>query len=187
MSQASLSVNPVVSVVCPEKAGPIERHVYPMTLDRDSLLKFWMNARKFPTLFSKEINDDFQKFCSLFLEEVTPGKIESKGLLWRVDDFVGVFYLTNIDFNNADALAHFTFFDGRIKGRVDLARAMLKYAMKKYEFRRISAELPMFALPSAHKFIEWTGFKVEGTKRLSSYYKNRWYDTVQYGVLNTEV
>lgn len=187
MSVANLTVEPVVSVICPEKRGAIERNVFPMRLDQQSLQTFWTKARKFPTLFSKEINDDFTKFLSLFLEQLPDGNVEPKGLLWRIDDFVGVFYLTDIDLVALDAKCHFTFFDGRINGRVDLAKAMLKYAMEKYHFRRLSAEVPMYALPSAHSFVRWTGFKVEGRKRLASLYKNHWYDTVLYGVLNNEV
>jgi RimJ/RimL family protein N-acetyltransferase len=178
--------NPVVSAFCAEPKLTVQRHVYKMALTPDALRTFWDKARKFPTLFTEEIKDDFKLFLGVFLTQHQDGTIEGKGLLWRIDDYTGIFYLTDID-AGSDAEVHVTFFDGRIRGRDALAIEMIRYVMKKYEFRRLTAKVPMYAVPAAHSFIRRIGFKVEGRKRQSCFFKNQWYDTVLYGILADEV
>lgn len=185
MSALNLVSEPVVSSVCTEKNGSIERHVYKMALTQESVKLFWEKARKFDTLFTQEIKNDFRLFLSVFLDE-NDGVIEGRGLLWRIDDYVGIFYLTDISPEN-DAQVHVTFFDGRIKGRENLAIDMLRFAFKVYQFRRLSAVVPMYAATASHSFIRRIGFKIEGRKRLSCGFKGSWYDTVQYGILASEV
>lgn len=186
MSVLNLASEPILSSVCTEKNGSVERHVYKMALTQESVKLFWEKARKFDTLFTQEIRNDFRLFLSVFLDEMPDGTIEGRGLLWRIDDYVGIFYLTQIDPCN-DAQVHVTFFDGRIKGRENLAIDMLRFAFKTYGFRRLSAVVPMYAATASHSFIRRIGFKIEGRKRLSCGFKSSWYDTVQYGILASEV
>lgn len=185
MPALNLVSDPIVTCMCNEKSGNVERHVYKMSLTQESVKLFWERAKKFDTLFTQEIRNDFQAFLSVFLDE-HDGVIEGRGLLWRVDDYVGIFYLTEIE-PESDAQVHVTFFDGRIKGRENLAIEMLRYAFKQYNFRRLSAVVPMYAAVASHSFIRRIGFKIEGRKRLSCNYKGSWYDTVQYGILANEV
>jgi RimJ/RimL family protein N-acetyltransferase len=178
-------MNPILSVECDEVKSVVTRNVYPMKLTRENLLKFWEKARKYPTLFTKEIKGDFDKFLDVFIGE-EDGVIVSRGLLWVVDDFVGVFYATDIK-PEQDALVHFTFFDGRVKGRAPLAQAMLRYVFYHYQFRRLTAHVPLFVVPAAVNFVQQVGFKKEGRKRKSSYYNGEWYDTIHFGILREEV
>lgn len=186
MEAANLNADALFTITCPEKHGPIDRSVYKMPLSRESLLEFWKRARKYSNLFTREINDNFNTFVSLFIEEKGDGSIEGKGLLYRVDDYVGIFYMTEIDSPN-DALVHFTFLDGRIRGRDELAKGMLKYVFQTYGFRRVSAHVPMYVVPAALEFVERVGFKKEGRKRKCVMHKGEWFDMMQFGILSTEV
>lgn len=176
---------PILCVTCKEKHGNADRRVYPISLTRENLGTFWEKARVYPTLFAEELKDDFVTFLGIFLDQ-EGDKISSRGLLWRVDDFVGVFYLTDIDPEH-DAVCHFTFFDGSITGRDALARAMLSYVFNKYKFRRLSANVPTFVMPAAISFIQRVGFKKEGRKRQATSYNGEWWDTLQFGILADEV
>lgn len=178
-------MNPVISVECDEPQGKVVRSVYPMVLDRENLLQFWEKSKKYPTLFATEIKNDFSKFVNLFVADTKEG-LRAKGLLWRVDDFVGVFYMTDIE-PEVDAMVHFTFFDGRIRGRDKLAREMLKWAFNKYKFQRLSVKVPLYVVPAAIHFVERIGFKKEGRIRRSALFNNNWFDTVHYGILEEEL
>lgn len=182
MPQANLSDSPILRVKCEEKQGVVERSIYPIALTRENLGTFWEKARVYPNLFSEELKDDFQTFLGIFLEQ-NGDSITARGLLWRIDNFVGVFYLTDI-YPERDAICHFTFFDGRIHGRVKLAQAMLSYVFNKYKFRRLSAQVPMFVASSTLEFIQRVGFTLEGRKRSSTPYKGQWYDTKLFGILS---
>lgn len=177
-------MNPILSVECHEPKGVVTRHVYPMKLTRENLAVFWERARKYPTLFTQEIKDDFNKFLNVFVGEEN-GVLTARGLLWVIDDFVGVFYATDIQ-PGSDAVVHFTFFDGRIHGRDILAKRMLSYVFHYYGFRRLTAHVPMFVVPATLHFVERIGFKKEGRKRKSSYYNGEWFDTIHFGILADE-
>ncbi len=180
----SRAVEPVVTIICDEPDGAVERCVYPMQLSIENLKRFWELSRKYKTLFSHETRDDFTKFANLLLK-VGPNGIEPTGLFWVVDDFVGVFYLTDIT-PGVDAKVHYTFLDGRHRGRVELAQAMLRFAFEKYNFRRLSAEVPLYATESAFHLMRLVGFKKEGRKRRSSFFDEKWFDVTLYGILKEE-
>lgn len=180
------SEHPVLSIACEEPEGTVVRNVYPMYLTPRNLHTFWQRckSRRFSTIFNEEIRGDFHKFMSVFLREGSNG-IESRGLFWVVDDFVGVLYLTDIE-ATVDAKVHYVFFDGRHHGRTNLIRSMLLYVMAKYNFRRFTAEAPLFFKPSALLFAEEIGFVKEGRKRLSRQFDNKWFDVNIYGLLREE-
>lgn len=175
---------PILTVVCEEPEGAVERCVYQIALSLDNLKSFWHRAKMHRTLFGEEITEDFTKFVNNLVAE-GPDGIVPTGLFWVVDDFVGIYYLTDIE-PGVDALVHYSFFDGRHKGRVDLSKAMIKMAFEKYGFVRLSAHLPLYATPVAFKFVEEVGFKKEGRKRNAVRYKDKWFDTNLYGILREE-
>lgn len=174
----------VLSVECIEPEGVIVRQVYRMVLTPKNLHTFWLKARKFVTLFNEEVRGDFHKFLEVFLQEGVNG-IESRGIFWVIDDFVGIMYLTEIDAGN-DAICHYAFFDGRHKGRHNLIRAMILYVMERYNFHRLTAEAPLFFKPSAMLFAEQVGFIKEGRKRLSRRFDSKWFDVNIYGLLQED-
>jgi RimJ/RimL family protein N-acetyltransferase len=180
-----LSEQPLFVETCDEPEGQIDRAVRFMPLTLENLKKFWDRSRQFPTLFGEEISADYTKFLNLIMHE-GPNGIEINGLFWVVDDFVGMYYMTEIE-PGFDAQVHYSFFDRRQKGRVNLSKAMLHYAFEKYEFRRFSVEIPLFVSKMTLNFIEEIGFKKEGRKRMKALYKGQWFDVSCYGLLREEL
>lgn len=176
---------PVIVADCAEPGGVVTRSVYPLHLTPENMKKFWEKARQFKNLFDEEVRGDFKKFCSLLLHEGKDG-LASNGLFWVVDDFVGVFYMTKIQ-PGKDAEVHYTFFDRRQNGRVNLTREMLKYVFQKYAFRRLSVEIPLFASAQTFHFIVALGFRVEGVKRKAAWYNDAWFDVKLFGLLRENI
>ena len=173
---------PIFSCECDEPNGVVTRSVYPMALTPSNLKKFWELTSQFKVLFDAEVGGDFQKFCELFMSR-DGDNLYAHGLFWKMDDMVGVFYLTHILSN--DAQIHYSFFDRRHKGRQHLTRMMIQHVFSKYGFRRLSAEIPYFA-KGTFEFIEQLGLKHEGRKRKSVLFDGEWFDTKLYGVLMEE-
>lgn len=181
----ALASEPVVSVICDEPEGSIERHVYPMALTPENIKTFWDKASQHRVLFTDEINGDFGRFCEVFIGQRDDGKPFSRGLFWRIDDFIGMYYMTEISLY--DAIVHFTFFDGRYRGRAKLTKEMLSYGFNRYGFRRLSTEIPLYAPRFTFGFVNKLGFKSEGRKRKAVEYKGEWFDIALFGILREEV
>jgi len=177
---------PILTIECDEPEGTVVRNVYPMMLTPHNLHAFWtkVKERKFSTIFNEEVRGNFHKFMEVFLREGPEG-IESRGIFWVVDEFVGVLYLTDIE-PEVDAKVHYVFFDGRHRGRIDLVRAMIVYVMVRYNFHRLTAETPLFYKPSAFLLAESIGFVKEGRKRLARKFDGKWFDVNVYGILREE-
>ncbi len=111
---------------------------------------------------------------------------EARGMVWVVDDFTGVFYVTDIR-DTDDALVHYTFFDRKHNGRLHFVKGMLKYVFEKFKFERLSAEIPNYATPQVRRFAEQLGFIYEGKRRKATTYKGDRFDVNLYGILKTEV
>lgn len=177
---------PILSVECNERGNVVTRKVYKMELTIETLYRFWNKAKQFPTLFSKSINDNFGEFCAIFISYDQFGQFTANGLLYVIDDFVGVFYMTNIN-SIDDATVHYTFFDGRLHGRIPLAKEMLAYTFKTFGFHRLSTALPMYVKGHAFAFVRSIGFKEEGRKRECREYKGELFDECLFGILASEV
>ncbi len=180
---------PVLSVKCEEPEGDIIREISPLEFTPAVLKEFWEKARVYRTLFNQEIRNNYDRFLPLILRRgLTEDSIEPTGLFWRVDpDFVGVFYMTNI-IAEQDALAHYTFFDGRHRGRVDLCKEMLNYVFDRYNLRRLTVEIPLYATEKTHNFVSKSlSFKNEGRKRKAILFDDEWFDVIVYGILREEV
>jgi len=179
----------VLSVLCQEPEGDIQREISPLEFTPDTLKEFWEKARVYRTLFNQEIRKNYDVFLNLILRRgLTEDSIEPTGLFWRVDpNFVGVFYMTNIT-PEQDAQAHYTFFDGRHRGRVDLCKQMLGYVFNRYNLRRLTVEIPLYATEKTHNFVSKSlGFRKEGRKRKAILFDNEWFDVIVYGLLREEV
>lgn len=183
-------MEPVVTCLCDEKNVQVERHIYgPIPIDMNTLHIIWEKSRPFKNLFNKEARADFSEFIKLFaqIDEAT-GMLFGEGLFWRVDDFVGIYYLTDI-YPGFEAKAHFTFFDKRLKGRLELTKELLRHIFKKYHFRRLTVELPKYVQfaddPNGGPkgFIKALGFQAEGRKRKAAIMDNVWFDVNIYGII----
>lgn len=179
-----MSDEKVITATCTEPEGNIERSVYHVEFTRENLLSFWEKARQFRTLFAVELNDDFPTFMDIFVGEVN-GAPTAKGLLYRIDDWTGAFYLSNIR-PGLDGHVHFGFFDRRLKGREELAKEMLSYIMYYYQFRRLTATIPLYVKSATLRFVSDIGFKPEGRMRKVFRYKGEYFDSMVYGLLSEE-
>lgn len=162
--------------------------IHSLTFDQNTLQKFWEKASQFPTVYGHEVKD-FASFMSMFFEQDN-GQFVPRGLFWVLNDFTGVFYLTEIreeDGELSDANAHYTFFDKRHHGREPLVKEMLKFWFKKYKFQRLSAHIPNYVTPQARHFAVNCGMALEGKRRKAAKYKGEWFDVNLYGILKSEV
>lgn len=155
-----------------------------MKLSPENLRIFWEKAKEFPTLFGMDIHQDFKSFLETLVKGDPETEVYSTGLFWRVDDFVGICYLTNI--TEADAHVHYSFFDRRHKGRLGLIRALILHVFRRYGFRRLTAELPLYSKNTVIPFVEALGFTREGRRRKAALYDNEWFDVALYGLLSEE-
>jgi RimJ/RimL family protein N-acetyltransferase len=172
----------IFSVKCDEPGtSGVERKMYLMDFNKLNLYKLWVKARQFPVLFGHKVSNDFFEFCSIFLIQLPDG-LYNQGMIWVVDDFVGAFYLTDAN-HPYDALVHYSFFDRRHKGRVELTRKMLAHVFTEYNYNRLSAQVPGYATKSAYDFVEKVGFRFEGTKRKAAGWNGNIVDVRCYGVL----
>lgn len=165
--------------------------IYPLVFTPQTIEQFWQRAQQFPTIYGHEIVGDINKFRDLFFEVTPNGELVPYGLFWVMNPatFTGVFYLTNIIEDNGvmvDAHAHYTFFDKRHHGRVDLVKEMLKFWFTKYGFQRLSAEIPNYATSQARHFAMECGMSYEGKRRKAAQYKGDWFDVNLYGILRKE-
>lgn len=176
---------PILQVRCEEKHGSIVRSVYPVQLSLENLQIMWQQFSKFRTIIGHEVKGDFWKFVSLFVTLKEGQEAEANGLYWRVDDFVGMFYLTDFEVG-ADALLHYTFFDRGLKGRQPLIVRMLDYIFGRYDFERVSVEIPLYASPYTFVAVEELGFVKEGRKRQSRLFDGKLFDVNYYGMLRSE-
>ena len=173
----------VASALCTEPEGEVERFVYPMRLTPENLRTFYEKSRDFRTLFTDEVNGDFHKFAELLIGN-DGERVWTNGLFWIVDDFVGIYHMTNI--RTYDAEVHYVFFDRRHYGREELTREMLRYAFRRFGFRRLTTEIPMYASKSTFNFVFRLGFTKEGKRRKAVMYKGELFDTMLLGILRDE-
>lgn len=173
---------------CHEPEGVFHRQIHLMPFSRENLLAFWERVRKYPILFGVEISDSFERFTAVFLGQTHDGSVYTKGIVYILDNFVGAFYLTDI--GDTEATIHFTFLDGRIRGRLPLAKATIKKVFEVYNFHRLNAALPTYVNEFTIEFVRKLGFIEEGIRRKSvKYHKypDRWYNLIEYGILRDEV
>jgi hypothetical protein len=103
-------------------------------------------------------------------------------------DFVGILMLSEVD-PGRDATAHFKFFDGALRDKNEVLRSWFDWAFRKFDLRRISAEVPhyAFSLLKAYKRLGFGGnfkykeFDVEGIKRGVMQEKDRPVDIIILG------
>lgn len=179
--------NVIVGCECDEPEGKVYRSVRLLLFTPANLAKFWQAAKQYRTIFRYEIGGDFRRFIDNFVKEGPDGRLMVTGIFYVVDDFEGIFYMTDIQ-PGVDASVHYTFFNGRHKGRVELVREMLKYGFRTFGFRRLTAEIPLYASPETHNFVEhWVKFKKEGRKRKAAELGGEFYDVNVYGILREEI
>lgn len=167
---------------CKERGKIINRQVWLMSYTPENLKKLWEKSSEHRILFSDDVNGDFHKFCEIFFSTDYAGNVYSNGLVWVVDDFVGILFMSQI--RKDEALLHFSFFDGRL--RFDISKKMIDYIFTEYGFERLNAEIVPFASKRVYTFIERLGFRREGKKRKGLLYKGERFDLILYGLIKED-
>ena len=171
----------VMSVDCPEPEGLVTRDVRFLPLTPESMKTLWEKLSVFPTLFNRRVAT-LEDFFTSFLTE-GPNGVKANGLIWEVDD-VGIIYITDI-YPVFQATGHFTFWDGRFRGRELLILKMIEYVFETFGFQRIVSEVPYYTQPTMGA-VERIGFVREGRQRKATLYKNEWWDVATYSMLRDE-
>ncbi len=174
----------IFEITLDEPEGTITRRVFPLVLTPQNLQTFWDKARHYPIIYGRQVIENVDDFLKIFLVDKGT-EYELNGMLWVVDNFVGMFYLSDI--TSTEAYVHYTFFDRRHKGRIPLVREMMKYVFNRYGFQRLNVEIPLYSGEGVRHFIIDCGFIYEGKKRACMPYKGKWFDANLYGILRGEV
>lgn len=176
----------ILRVECDEPEGKIARSVRPLRMTKENLHTLFHKFGQFKTIIGKEFTGDFKQFCNLFLTQNPDGSVESNGIFWVVDDFVGIFYITDIQ-PGVDCVVHYSFFDRRHKGRIVLIKEMMKYVFTVLKFQRLTVKIPLYAKESVFHFTEkYLGFTKEGRLRRAEHFDDKWFDVNIYGLLREE-
>jgi RimJ/RimL family protein N-acetyltransferase len=177
------------SCECDELRGKVIRNVYRVDFTPENLEKIYLKARQFRTLMGYEVLTRDQ-FYGFFVKPAPYKDIpyESKGLCARVDDFVGIFWLTDINFLHPphDASIHYTFFDRNTWGRIELCRKAIEYVFDTYGFNRLWTKVPVYTKYTL-KFVERIGFRREGRIQSNALYKGKLFDTNLYALTKDEI
>jgi hypothetical protein len=115
---------------CEEPEGTFLRVARPLIFTPDNIGRLWEKVNKFPTLMGIEIKD-LQDMLNFFVKDYGNGTLQARGLCAQIDDLQGIFWLTDIEWPK-QASIHYTFFDRRHKGRVDLCKEAVKYDTNVY-------------------------------------------------------
>ena len=175
---------PVLEIECNEPEGTFVRSVKPVPLSFERLKFYYEQLKQFDVVFNDFVENDLESFINIFLSNDGSDGVISNGLIWEVDS-VGLIYITDIKPHSA--LAHFSFWDRRLKGREDLIRGMLRYGFETFGFHRIEAKVGLYAAPWVSRAIEKVGFKKDGRLREAVLYKGKWFDLNVYSILEHEV
>ncbi len=174
----------ILTVRCSEPEGTFDRIIRRVALTSDKLNHYYDKLKDFDVVFNDHIPNTPGGFASIFVSFNEDMEATANGLLWEVDD-VGILYLTNI-IPAFSALAHFTFWDRRMKGREPLIREMIKYCFNRYNFHRIETHVALYATPVLAA-VERIGFVKEGRARKAVRKKGEWFDVNLYAILREEV
>jgi len=175
--------DPVLSIVCTEPEGTTLRHVRPVNLTTEKLRDYHEKLSEFDIAFNDHVPNTPEGFASMFISVNADFTVSAKGLLFEVDD-VGILYITQI-VPGYSALAHFAFWDRRLRGREELCRKMLEFAFRTYDFQRIETRVALYAVP-AMAATERIGFIKEGRAREAVRRNGTWYDVNLYSMLRRE-
>lgn len=176
--------DPVLSIICTEPEGTTLRNVRPVSLTTDKLRDYYERLKEFDIAFNEHAPNSPEGFASIFLSVNDDFTVSSNGLVFEVDD-VGILYLTHISLGYS-AIAHFAFWDRRLRGREELIQKMITFAFEQYGFQRIETRVAMYAVPMLAA-VERIGFTKEGRAREAVLKGGVWYDVNLYSILRREV
>ena len=154
-----------------------------MTVDKDQreLLQYvWEKLRSIGEIFADQTRDNPHYFLAVLVQ---PGS--EHFYYWPGDKPIGVMSLTEI-VPRSSATFHASFWEeAPFNERLEVARKLIGYALKKYELNRVSIIVPDFHKASIRATV-LLGFKFEGALRKAHLYAGRHHDVQIYGLLREE-
>lgn len=173
---------PLFQCVCEEPEGTVTRNVYLAKFTPAFLRDLWEKQRKFRTLMGREVLT-FSEFVDFFVQK-NGDVLTPKGICLVIDNLVGIYWISDINYP-AYCEVHYTFFDKRHKGRLDLTRKAINYIFDFWQINTMYVQVAVYAkLPI--QFVQQLGFKREGRLRNRAFYREKWYDVNSYSLLREE-
>lgn len=184
MGSSNVQPNSIAfNCICDEPEGKVLRTVRHIEFTQENLIKLYQQVSKFSTFMGQEINS-MEDLLRFFVAEDSNHMLQPKGLCLVIDDFIGIFWLTDIN-GLFEASVHYTFFDRRHKGRVELCKKALAFCFQTFKFHRLYTAVPVYAV-GVMRFIESLGFVKYGRSRKNRIYKGKYYDACLYDLLSEE-
>jgi len=159
-------------------------YLEPFQATKESLDYLWEKAGKYSFLFSDITREDRKRFDIAVLSPATiiltvyqktdPGRRA-----------VGVVLADSIK-PEWDAKIHYLFWDKRQKGRQRVLLVALKWLMKEFMLKRVTAEIMQYAY-SALRRAKKIGFMLEGRKRAGTIWNGNYADVFLFGLLTDEI
>lgn len=151
---------------------------------RANIVALYRRCRKYRTLFNTELREDISAFASIFLDQHGEDIFDARGIVWAINDLDGMFYITNIQPDQATV--HFALFKKELRSDFALGKKMLKFLFERFQFQRIAAEVPVYVQPWVFTYVREVGFTNEGRKRRSTRFDDKYFDTEMFSILKAE-
>lgn len=154
---------------------PEGTHILEATLEK--LDELWNRVKVIPGMF-----DDFTRGNEMLYKK----KILSQTTVWlETDDKNGILYLDNVVVG-LSANAHFIFWDHKLRGKEELVKDCMRWAMVQLSLHKLNVQLPDYAM-ALRKFAKRVGLKEEGCSRMWSYSNGKLFDMYLFGITREEV
>lgn len=157
--------------------GEVDPYLTPQKIQ-----ELWIECSQHDTLFSDYTKGKVDPFLDVLF---APNAIQAE--IYSIDDEMPVgSAMMNRVIRNFDALAHFTIWNGRARGKEPLFLEMMRLWMGEFKLRRLSTEVTGHS-KGLIRMLDRLGFKHEGTRREGSIHKGAWIDLEMYGILESEL
>ncbi len=160
-----------------QKFGSVDSYLTPQKIQ-----ELWIECSRHDTLFSDYTEGKVEPFLDVLFA--------SNAVVAEIYDIseetpVGSMMLNRV-IPRFDALAHFTLWNGHVRGKEPLFLEMMRMWMGEFNLRRMSVEVTGHSKGTI-RMIDRLGFQHEGTRREASIHKGSWIDLEMYGILESEL
>jgi len=160
-----------------QKFGSVDPYLTPQKIQ-----ELWIEYSQHDTLFSDYTLGKVEPFLDVLLAS---NAIYAE--IYSIDDEapIGAMMMNRV-LRNFDALAHFTLWNGKARGKEPLFLEMMRLWMGEFNLHRLSVEVTAHS-KGVIRMIERLGFQHEGTRREGSIHKEVWVDLEMYGIMESEL
>jgi hypothetical protein len=151
-----------------------------LTLSWEKVALLWEMISKFRTLFSDLTRGDINNFLR-FIMDTDSVWLE----IYNAGNLNGIVCLTNLQ-KVIDTDAHVIFFDREVANKVDICKAIVRWAFDTLPLQRMSVDVPVIYHRTI-RLVRNIGFKHEGERRQAVLIGGHWLNVLQFGILRREV